>query len=603
MRMNTSALGDEGVVAVRSYFNRLGYIKPYINSDDTQPVWDGNLFIYNHRSEFTNDRLKFTVPIQVKTHEYESDDFPESTSYDIELINLENYKTDGGVVFFNVLVGPESSKIYVNFLTKSVIQKYLDTAKGTKTRTVKFTRIPKNYTEIVGQLRTLHLQRTHTLVPFEQVKKYPNVQWAIDSYGLSSDHNPLEYITSNPVNILAIVEGFSTPLYVGDSATRISSVSLPEDICIRIGEIVFFDSITRVVEGTTHTIKIGKSLILIFVKDNEATNVTVSVDLHGESIEELIHEIKFIVAIFERKQILFNDSALDLEIHVDSTLLDDWKSKLKFWNDVKDLFTLLHIEEPILNIQQLSDAEINRIKTLIAGFLYGKIVIGKNRRKEDHLEWISFSNIRVLVFARYLSDNRYRLENIFNTLSAFYKDVDGKLKSATVYSKVIGEDILASNVDWSNLLKSYQDALVRNPDFYERANWDVLWLLNLYDKHNRQSIISAAEELLSWIMRTDNKTTWNNVWRYNLIQIKLRKGDSLESSDREWLLDQEESVPSNNEIDDSLKKQMLFSIQVLFSDTFKAKRIFERMTSDEKEFVSGLPIFNLYKKLNNINNG
>lgn len=30
--MNRAALGDEGVVAVRSFFNRLGYIKPYVLS-------------------------------------------------------------------------------------------------------------------------------------------------------------------------------------------------------------------------------------------------------------------------------------------------------------------------------------------------------------------------------------------------------------------------------------------------------------------------------------------------------------------------------------------------------------------------------------------
>lgn len=115
--------------------------------------------------------------------------------------------------------------------------------------------------------------------------------------------------------------------------------------------------------------------------------------------------------------------------------------------------------------------------------------------KEDHLEWISFSNIRVLVFARHLSGNKYKLVNIFDSLSAFYKDVDGKLKSASIYSKVIAEDVLASNVDWSNLLKSYQDAIEINRDFYERANWDVLWLIKLFDKYNRISILNLLVEL------------------------------------------------------------------------------------------------------------
>lgn len=603
MKMNIGALGDEGAVAVRSFFNRLGYIKPYINSDDTQPVWDGSLFIYNHRTDFTNERLKFTVPVQVKAHEFDGDDFPDFTYYDIELVNLENYKIDGGVVFFNVLVGYERSKVYVNFLTKSTIQNYLDTAKGTKTRSVKFSPIPKNYTEIVSQLRTLHLQRTHSLIPFEQAKKYPNVQWAIDSYGLSAEQNPLEYITSNPVNILAIVEGFSTPLYVGNSAARITSVSLPEQFNISIADTIYYDNVTRIFEGTTQTIKIGKSLMLKFVKEEESIKVTVSAELKGDTIEELVHEISFIIALFENKRISFDNHVLELDINVEESLIKEWKSKLKFWNDVKDLFSLLHIEEPINNIQELSSAEINRLKTLIAGLLYSKTVIGKNGMKEDHLEWISFSNIRVLVFARYLSGNKYKLVNIFDSLSAFYKDVDGKLKSASIYSKVIAEEVLASNVDWSNLLKSYQDAIEINRDFYERANWDVLWLIKLFDKYNRISILNAAEDLLNWIITTDDKTTWHNVWRFNQIQIKLRKGNTLEASDQDWLLDQEETIPTAKDIDDSQKIQTLFSIQVLLSNYRKATRIFDKMTSDEKEFISGLPIFQLYQNLIKNNNG
>ena len=106
LTMNNSALGDEGAVAVRSFFNRLGYIKPYINSDDTQPVWDGNLFVYNDRKDFTNDRLKFTVPVQVKAHEHQEETFPDKTNFDVEIVNLRNYYNDGGVVFFDVLVGP-----------------------------------------------------------------------------------------------------------------------------------------------------------------------------------------------------------------------------------------------------------------------------------------------------------------------------------------------------------------------------------------------------------------------------------------------------------------------------------------------------------------
>lgn len=601
--MNDSVLGDEGVVAVRSFFNRLGYIKPFINSDDTQPVWDGNLFVYNHRKDFTNDRLKFKVPVQVKAHEHFEEEFPDSTNYDVEIINLHNYYTDGGVVFLDVLVGPTRNQIYVNFLTKSAIKKLLDNARGIHTCRIKCKPIPRTYSEIVSQLRTLYLQRTHTLIPFEEVRKYDNVTWAIDSFGFEDNPNPLEFITSNPVNILAYLDGFQTPVYVGDSAAHISSVVCEEYFSVNVGDQHFFNSFKRNIEGTTQTIEIGKSLTLKFINEVDS-RLEISINLNGNSVNEVIHELKFILAFFKCKQIIIGGKPLDLAIIVDEETINLFEGKLKFWSDVKDLFDILHIDIPLENPLNLSKKDINRINTLIAGILYGKTVVGKNGINKDHLEWISFANIRVLVYTKYISDNKYKIVNIFdNLISACYKDIDGKFKAASIYSKVISEDILANNVDWSNLVKSYQEALKENPDFYERANWDVLWLIKTYDKSLRPCVLQAAEELLTWIANTDKETSWHTVWKYNFFQIKIRKGESLSDEDKSWLYDEEDSIPSNKNLDDSQKRFSLFSIHVLLDNKIKAKKLFDKMSKDEQDFISGLPIYQLYKKLTTLYNG
>ena len=192
--------------------------------------------------------------------------------------------------------------------------------------------------------------------------------------------------------------------------------------------------------------------------------------------------------------------------------------------------------------------------------------------------------------------NKYKIINIFdNLISACYKDIDGKYKTASIYSKVISEDILANNVDWSNLVKSYQEALKENPDFYERANWDVLWLIKTYDKSLRPCVLQAAEELLTWIANTDKKTSWNTVGKYNFFQIKIRKGESLSDEDKSWLYDEEDSIPSNKDLDDSQKRFSLFSIHVLLDNKIKAKKLFDKMSKDEQDFISGLPIYQLYK--------
>lgn len=596
--MNRASLGDEGVVAVRSFFNRLGYIKPYINSDDTQPIWDGSLFVYNDREKFTNDRLLFTVTLQVKAEEYCEYEFPNSTSFDVELVNLRNYQIDGGVVFFHVLVGPERNQIYVAFLTKAIIQNYLDTAKGNKYRSIRLEKMPKSYSAVVSRLRTLHLQKTHNLIAFEEAKKYPNVQWAIDSFGLTEEHNPLEYITSNPVNILAYVDGLPEPFFVGNDAARISTITLPQPSDISVNGKVFYQSFTREVKGNIQIVKIGKSLELTFERETpESISVSANIELNADSLEEIIHEVEFIVSIFETKEIYFGENKLDFCKSIPSEDVKEWRIKLKFWNEVKDLFELLHIDEPLNNIQAISDAEINRLRTLIAGLLYKKKVVGKNGMKADHLEWISVSNLRILVFARYISDNKYRLEQVFEHLSAYYHDSKGQPKTASVYSKVIAEDVLASNIDWSGLIQSYKDITIVNPDFFERANWDVLWLIKWYDKTQRPPLLDVANELLTYIMQHDTKTSWCSVWKYNLLQIKTRRNQPLSDEENNWLLDEDDSLDSDKSIDDTQRIFNKFAIQILLRNTLKAKRLYSKMTVDQQTFIAGLPIFNLYENL------
>ena len=596
--MNRAALGDEGVVAVRSFFNRLGYIKPYVNSDDTQPIWDGSLFIYNDREEFNNERLLFTVTLQVKAEEYHEEELPNSTSFDVELVNLRNYLIDGGVVFFHVLVGPERNQIYVAFLTKATIQKYIETARGNKFRTIRLEKIPKTYSTVVSRLRTLHLQKTHNLITYEEEKKYPNVQWAIDSFGLTESHNPLEYITSNPVNILAYVDGLPEPLFVGEDAARIATTTLPQLFDISVNGKVYYHSFTREVKGNTQIVKFGKSVELTFKKEGpDSISVFVNIELKADSLEEIIHEVEFIVSIFETKEIFIGENKMDFSMNESAQDLKEWQTKLVFWKEVKDLFDLLHIEEPLNNIQAISDAEIKRLRTLIAGLLYKKNVVGTNGMKTDHLEWISVSNLRILVFARYISDNKYRLEQVFEHLSAYYHDSKGKPQTASVYSKVIAEDVLASNIDWSRLLQSYRDITSINPEFFERANWDVLWLIKWYDKTQRTSILDAANELLSYIMQYDNQTTWRSVWKYNLLQIKARRNEPLSDDDNSWLLDQEESIDADTSIDNTQRIFSKFAIQVLLYNALKAKRIYSKMTDEQQAFIAGLPIFNLYENL------
>lgn len=102
--MNKSIIEDKGIHAVSEYLSDLGYIKPYLSSNDKTPMWDGCLFVYKSKEDFTNGCFDYRVPVQVKASEYEGDEFPEQTSFSVDVTDLKNYLNDGGLAFFKVLV-------------------------------------------------------------------------------------------------------------------------------------------------------------------------------------------------------------------------------------------------------------------------------------------------------------------------------------------------------------------------------------------------------------------------------------------------------------------------------------------------------------------
>jgi hypothetical protein len=598
--MNSSIIGDEGTNAVKSYLNRLGYIQSFIATFDTMPVWDGQLLIYSDQTNFTKDKLLYEIPVQVKSHQWDSDQFPEYTRFSINLDDLRAYRQDGGTIFFNVLVGTSQNKVYCEFLTKSKIDKLLDTAKGSASRSVRLNSVPKSATEFLTSARTLHLQRTHSLIPFEKAKKYKDVLWAIDTYGLKDGDNPLSFITTHPVNVLAYIEGNTDPLYVGDDIARISSV-IDEATCnVSSGDTVFYSGFTRIYENGNVNIKVGKSFSLQLTKDEKGLPcVNVNITLKADSLSEIIHELKFIQAIHKHQVVDFDDFKLEIPIKDDSQFLL-WEEALCFWLDVQNLFNFMHIEVPLENIQDLNKQEINRLKTLIKGLLYNQDVIGINGLKEDHLEWVSISNLKVVIFARYIKDNKYKLNDIYTSLTAFYID-NGKHKLASIYSKVIAEEVLADNIEWPALVKSYQKVYESNPDFIERANWDVLTLIKLYDKYKRPSILATAKELHEWVKSVDD--SWQKVRRLNELQISIRESGQLTESEINELYDLYDTTSSNDLLSEDEKISQRFAISVLLQNYNQSCRYFEKMSDEQKEFTKQLPIYHLYENLIEQHNG
>lgn len=111
--MDTEALA---VSAVKSAIAKTDYLVDYINDKDKEPMWDGAIYAYSSDKK-PNADCKGKASVQVKGNNLDSIDITE-LKYDLEVVDLKNYKKDGGLLFFVVGINDNGdTKIFYKALT------------------------------------------------------------------------------------------------------------------------------------------------------------------------------------------------------------------------------------------------------------------------------------------------------------------------------------------------------------------------------------------------------------------------------------------------------------------------------------------------------
>ncbi|MBO5799431.1 MAG: hypothetical protein J6R41_05305, partial [Paludibacteraceae bacterium] len=74
--MNTNKIERAAARSVEEYIDECPQLEPYITSNDKTPIWDGDIYIYNHNESYSVKNFLSRVPLQIKgTTNYEDDSF------------------------------------------------------------------------------------------------------------------------------------------------------------------------------------------------------------------------------------------------------------------------------------------------------------------------------------------------------------------------------------------------------------------------------------------------------------------------------------------------------------------------------------------------
>lgn len=532
--MDKKIIEKKGIDAVSDYICNTGLMYPHLSDNDKTPLWDGEIFVYKKKNKLANKTFDFTVPVQIKSHEFpENEVFPEQTSYSISVTDLKNYFSDGGLVFFYVYVKQYESQIYCSFLTNIKIKNLLDNIQNAKSKSIQMDKIPQKLIDFREQLRIIHLQRTHSVVDLDtiDVNNIRTLTFIVDREDPTTSQ--IQTLTQNHVNILVDVKGFDKSLYASGQPAKVQLLN-SEDVNVSVNGKVYFRHLnTEMKEDGSHLL-FGKSIEVILPYENKAgETVHMNIDLKCTSIDEIINEIEFILAFVKTEKIKIGKKCLALKhLSDESSSVAPLKDRLLFWKNVKKVFKQLHVRGN-LNPMQISEKDYNNLNTLITSFVFKEPI--SNQDIAERVYTLAIAGLHIFVYAK-KENGKIRLYDIYENLQSCYKDENKLNRGAPMLSFVCSQKNLPSNLFIDNAIGEYKKYIEYNDQILLRANEDLLKILNHYDKNNDPYLIDNALKIAKWLKKQKVSDSIETIiYELNYYQTIYRKNGGLNNAEQNKL--------------------------------------------------------------------
>ena len=123
------------------------FLSPWISEGDREPSWDGFIYAYSQKSQ-AKQYLTGRAAVQVKGKRVKSLK-RKSITYPVSMIDLENYRNDGGSLFFVVAITDKlEKKVYYSALLPYKINQLMKIYDGKKKPSLTFAEFPTKKNEI-----------------------------------------------------------------------------------------------------------------------------------------------------------------------------------------------------------------------------------------------------------------------------------------------------------------------------------------------------------------------------------------------------------------------------------------------------------------------
>lgn len=586
-------------------------LDPHIAKKDKEPLYDGYVYIYNNDNN-KNENLIGRVAVQVKgkfSKKVKTDFF-----YPVQKIALQKYLEEGIIFFVGSIDEFNRTTLYYLCLTPVVIKHQLSIIGNQKTKNIRFTKFPNNKNEIVNLFFNFYTDckkqisfAKERLFSLEEINKSDllnSISVSFSSYGYDKKETLRAFFTT-PVYLYANLKNVPIPVPLGTGPVMIST---RENIKakISVSEKVYYENYTRIINQDQTIWQFGKSMSIIMTNNSRLTNESDSVPVQQYQIKvdikftnmlkERSKDLEFIIAVYKNKMICIDDLPININVPDEEYKrfrVEEQEQLLKKYQEVNQLFDILNIRQDI-NLEKLSENDQNGLDTLIEAILYKKVV----DTLPDNIKTIQVITIAdlklLLVFDRKVGKKpRYRVYDYFNSGCVLQYEFEGKSWESSIYSILKKDGFLnVANINYSKIVSSYKILIAENPTIYDKANYDMLFMLSAYDEGNskNEELLKSAEEMALWLKESDNNLPMS-LKTINYYQVIKRKRE-LNEKEKEDLY----QITEDSNIEIFYK----VGAYLLLDQMFAAERHFKKLTDiEQKDFLS-FPI-SIFWKNNKLN--
>ena len=575
--MNSIKIEKGAIDTLRRIIRLHDKMDEFLNSNDKEPSWDGNIVIYKN-SELKAEDVEYTIPTQVKGKNDERLLKRNRITYPVEYKHLRNYFNNNGIFYSVIAISDDGEKttIFYNALTTIKLQSIL---KGTEnknpdqTKSIPLVRLRNNDKNELYKILMQFGHDSREVGSGELVKKSISMKdlEKIDSIRMttfaSNQDEFLENINSGEVCAFGHIA--SADIWVPFSYDFQKQIEL--FACKKITDTFSIDRIPYYKEFEIRK-STGKSVIFQF-SENLYVDIGVNkIEFKAKTyIDQVMRDIQFLEALKNGKSFYIGNTKIGTYENVNFG--DDLETSIRDFKNIQEALIRFNLKLD-KKFADFNDKDWESMDNLVKLVQNG---IRPNKQMTWYMWW--WQDKAVPFFVALDKDGNVKIEN--SLYMKYFRIVvansDYRVPVFILFKRDIWEKLY--DVDESVLLEEIETSIFNNET---EGNFSLLFveILSAYDENKDEKYYDVAKLISDKLL---NASPDNVYWKINRFQLLKRKRDLSEDE----LQELEDLEKTNND------KKVLCAINILLENKRKAKKLLDEMEKEDRELFLTYPIYNL----------